>query len=1359
MSCSSGAVIFPDRCREKGKEFFEMKRMFGVCGAFRLLWVASVILTACAPEVGIQLQVFPGELDFGKSSVLEPLLIAKNYSSNTTEPILISVDRPWIQVEECVSVEDACNSSGPSDRLRVPVMINRNALEIGLNVGNLYIKSGAVPVVTVPVAAEEVAKADFIARQTQMNTGDSVEFLDMCQVTEESGNVRDWNWNFGDGGTSTLRNPAHTYTTPGVYTVSRSIETTANVNRSVTKTAYIRVADPSATVDFVASQTNVGTGESVIFTDLSSLDASVIVSREWNFGDGSTSAATNPTHAYASPGIYTVSLTLQTATNAYEAVKDNYIVVYGALRADFTYENAFVDEDTQFFPLVYGNEGDVTYAWDFGDGFTSTDEQPSHRYPARGQYEVVLIAIDATGSTEVRKFVDINFRPPQVLFITEPRTQSVGKEVKFQDRTIGGYGTVIEWLWTFGDGSSSGEQNPTHVYMKEGSYTVSLEVTSAPDGQKGKLVKKDYVKIVEGSVEGEPELDLDNFVSIDDGCFSYSPPTESPIRISGMDVATAYLIDEMVSQCWNPDNSVYKEAVDYTKWTHAVTIIEPLYKMSDTAMLFIDGGSRSSDAEVDELTKNVAILTGTTVVHLKNVPSQPIVFKDEVIPAGTEDNYSGEPKILRRRSEDAIIAYSYDKYLDSYRENDGAPTDGWPLLYPMVKSAVKAMDMAEEILASKGVQLDGFVVAGASKRGWTTWLTGAVDSRIKGIAPIVINVLNMKPHLEHHRASYGYWSPAIYDYAQKGIFDQLISTVPGEELSPEAQALLSCVDPYEYALRGRYVDMPKFMMNATGDEFFVPDTTQYYFDDLPSPKHLSYVPNVGHGLGLDTADLTDLTNPDNPFGRLLSWYIAVTQGVEVPTFAQSFKPDGSIRVEIDPANPPVSVRLYEVTSADKRDFRDGVLENEWTSVELAPISEGIYEALPTNPAAGDYKGFYIQLEYANASKLPTPAQLLGGSTPNFVFTTGVRVLPVDTEGDPVYPDFTGYLANAERPDAVAFDDAVMPVITVYGTPYEMGQYYGQLLAGDIKDFIPAFLTAYQDSTGAAEADLADMWDAVQPALDSRILDEIEGIAEAAEIDLGMLQMAHAAAIYSGGLWDASATMAYGELLDSDWSAGHGVSLNSEIGRTLSDHLCAVLYVPKKGAPHTVFTYAGLAFGYTGINLGAISTSEVPDPAAPAGNGNAMPLMRSILYDAFSLRDAIGHAEENSPLNTALNFGDGRNEVRGARIWTDNLGIKLPIRYDLSEDDFSLSTPGIVYDSSPDQRTQLRGALSAIVEGFTLENLLVDIINVAPFAQENKNILNVGYDSYPLDIYVNKAQGDQDANLTDTVNFNMQSLLP
>ncbi|MCK5863184.1 MAG: PKD domain-containing protein, partial [Candidatus Hydrogenedentes bacterium] len=312
---------------------------------------------------------------------------------------------------------------------------------------------------------------------------------------------------------------------------------------------------------------------------------------------------------------------------------------------------------------------------------------------------------------------------------------------------------IRRYTWDFGDETSSELVVPTHEYEAEGRYRIKLTVAFRHSASRSS--DSDLEVSSTNSLQVKPSIY--DYVNFDDGCYSHSAATAQSIMFGGEQVATAYLVDNLTSQCWNPDDAV----VDITRrWTHPVTIIVPENKVCDTAMLFIDGGSRTSTAQVVDEMWQIAVLTGTTVVHLKNVPSQPIVFKDEIVPAGEQDNNSGRDLPLRARTEDAIIAYSYDKYMDTYGSTGGHPDYSWPLLFPMVKSAVKAMDMTEEILAEKGVALDGFVVTGASKRGWTTWLTGAVDSRVKGIAPIVINVLNMQPHLTHHRDAYGYWSPA-----------------------------------------------------------------------------------------------------------------------------------------------------------------------------------------------------------------------------------------------------------------------------------------------------------------------------------------------------------------------------------------------------------------------------------------------------------------------------------------------------------------------------------------------------------------------------------------------------------------------
>ncbi len=863
----------------------------------------------------------------------------------------------------------------------------------------------------------------------------------------------------------------------------------------------------------------------------------------------------------------------------------------------------------------------------------------------------------------------------------------------------------------------------------------------------------------EGEGEGETESELDRYVAYDDGCFTYTEPRKYPITMENQVLGYAYLVDSMISQCWNPDDAVVDE---YVKWTHPVTILEPYFKRSDTAMLFIDGGSRSSGAEVDELLKQFALLSGTTIVHLRNVPSQPIVFKDEVIPAGEEDNYSGADYVLRSRTEDEIIAYSYDKYLRSYRDTGGDPTPEWPALFPMAKAAVKAMDMAEEVLGEQEIQLDGFIVAGASKRGWTTWLTAATDSRIKAIAPIVINVLNMKPHLEHHRATYGYWAPAIYDYAQKGVFDQLI----GDVITPEAQALLKQVDPYEYALLGKY-KMPKFMFNATGDEFFVPDTSQFYFDDLEGQKHLCYVPNVGHGTGWEEVELTDAASPLN---MLMSWYMTTSQEEALPEFNHTFKDDGAIRIEFDPANPPKTIYLCQSEETDDRDFRNtggstyhGPI---WNTTKVILASQGMYEARPPDPAPGHYKGFFLKLVYENPASLSPIASFIGYEKPDLVFTTGVRVLPVDGDGNPTYPEFTYVNATVDRPDAVSFGEEKMPMVVTYGSPREMGRHYGEALGERIGDFVENYVPAEN----------LDLWDAVweeaETWMDPRILEEIEGIAEGAAVDLNLLQLAHAQALYQlhAGFSNAAIVPYRGMLVDNESGGSlHATTLNAPIPASgklgladdyWEDFLCMVLYVPDTGAPHVSCTYTGLAFGFTGGNLGGITVSTVAEPGLTPGLTGA-PLMRRVLYDALSLRGALDLVEsaEYPPQNITLVIGDGRNERRAAKVRFDSDGDATGKRYDLAWSDFYLKKPGIIYEAGAAGST-LKQLLNPNINALDF-NRVVTTAATRPVAALGGNLMNVVYDftGYDFVVYVAIARSGQEAFQDYLDHASIQALLP
>jgi PhoPQ-activated pathogenicity-related protein len=421
---------------------------------------------------------------------------------------------------------------------------------------------------------------------------------------------------------------------------------------------------------------------------------------------------------------------------------------------------------------------------------------------------------------------------------------------------------------------------------------------------------------------------LDDYVAKPDDSYTYSV-----IKTADGPGYTAYIL-EMTSQSWRS-----KEEVDRTLWKHWLTIIKPDNAGDDTALLWINGGSNrgSGPDSPDKMVAGIALAANAVVASIRQVPNQPLVFPD-----------GGGP-----RSEDEIIAYTYLKFLQTGDET-------WPLLLPMVKSAVRAMDTIQKHLRSVdsgAMDIKKFVVSGGSKRGWTTWLTAAVDERVIAIAPAVIDVLNMDEQMKHHYAAYGFYSQAIEDYEDLNIFEKLES--------PQAEPLLKIVDPYEY--RDRYADIPKFMINSSGDQFFLPDSAQFYFHDLPGEKFLRYVPNTDHGLG----------NSDAPQSLML-FYQSVVTNAPRPKFSWSVKDDGSIEVKTTTA--PKAVKLWQATNPKARDFRLEIIGPVWKSTELAASSPGKYIAKVPEPDEG-WTAFFVELTFDSGTPVP------------YKFTTEVHVVP------------------------------------------------------------------------------------------------------------------------------------------------------------------------------------------------------------------------------------------------------------------------------------------------------------------------------------------------------------------------------
>lgn len=420
---------------------------------------------------------------------------------------------------------------------------------------------------------------------------------------------------------------------------------------------------------------------------------------------------------------------------------------------------------------------------------------------------------------------------------------------------------------------------------------------------------------------------LDRYVAAPDPNYSY----ELLNMIHG-DAYTAFVL-EMTSQQWRT-----AEEVDRPIWKHWLTIVEPEHVKTSTGLLVINGGSNDSKppARVNLLLTALAVTTGSVVSELRMVPNQPLIFAGET----------------RRRSEDAIIAYSWDRYLRTGDET-------WPLRLPMTKSVVRAMDTVTAFCRSVeggGVAVDAFVVGGGSKRGWTAWTTGAVDKRVAAIVPVVIDMLNIEPSFEHHYRAYGFWAPSVHDFEEIGIMRW--------RGTPEFQALMRIEDPYSYRDR---LTMPKFIVNATGDQYFLPDSSQFYFGELPGENYLRYVPNTDHSLkGSDAGE------------SALAFYESVLSGTPRPTFAWRFEDDGSIRVKTE--TKPTEVRLWQAANPKARDFRLAAIGAGYTSTVLQDVGDGVYIGRVPPPDQG-WIAYLVELTYPSAGSFP------------FKFTTGVRVMP------------------------------------------------------------------------------------------------------------------------------------------------------------------------------------------------------------------------------------------------------------------------------------------------------------------------------------------------------------------------------
>lgn len=403
-----------------------------------------------------------------------------------------------------------------------------------------------------------------------------------------------------------------------------------------------------------------------------------------------------------------------------------------------------------------------------------------------------------------------------------------------------------------------------------------------------------------------PETALQGYLASNDSIFAWEIKDKYSLEGS-----TAYDI-LLTSQNWR----------DHI-WKHQLTVFVPNDIKYDGALLFITGGSvkdgvpnwTSIEDERSMSFEHVAKKNGAVTAILRQTPNQPL--------------YDG-------LVEDQLISFTLHNF-----KNDKDFT--WPLLFPMVKGAVKAMDAIQELSKdSLESEISRFTVSGGSKRGWTTWLTAANDPRVEAIGPMVIDVLNMPVSLDYHIEAWNEYSIQIEDYIKLEI--------PQQVHTEDGDAITKMVDPYSYRKK---LTMPKMIFIGTNDEYWPVDAIKHYIDSIPGENYIHYVPNAGHDLGGGEQALKALSAF---WGRTLKKEAYPECRYEISE--DSLSATLSVKSSSDDL---LNARIWSADSED-RDFRD----EEWSAENISTQKDKDIKHTMEFPEKG-FKAFYIDLEFADSN--------------------------------------------------------------------------------------------------------------------------------------------------------------------------------------------------------------------------------------------------------------------------------------------------------------------------------------------------------------------------------------------------------
>ncbi|KAB0490065.1 PhoPQ-activated pathogenicity-related family protein [Pseudomonas vancouverensis] len=393
---------------------------------------------------------------------------------------------------------------------------------------------------------------------------------------------------------------------------------------------------------------------------------------------------------------------------------------------------------------------------------------------------------------------------------------------------------------------------------------------------------------------------------------------------------------ELSSQHWSPEGRVSPE-----QWKHDVDIYIPQNAARGQAVLVANNGtnipaSNKTTSDPTDFTQAMALevarKTGTIVISLSNIPNQYLIYADDGL----------------ARTEDSSVAHSWKLFLEN--------PEARPYLsahVPMMAALVKTMDLAQKELAPW--QVERFIASGVSKRAWAAWLSAIADERVNAVVPFVIDGLNTERVFEHTLQTFGKnWPLAFYDYYAEGILRQ--------RHSENFKKLMKVVDPLTY-LDSAYADrlaIPKYVVNASSDDFFAPDNSGFYFDQLPGPKSLRIAPNSSHG-GIRQFVENSLISVVN------RWQ----QERPLPTIQTRQTTGNSVSLQFSEA--PIQVTQWTAVNPLARDFRDacGVRYEPRHISPSTPLSAQIQIAMPEQ----GWTATFVEATFADGFVATTPVTI------------------------------------------------------------------------------------------------------------------------------------------------------------------------------------------------------------------------------------------------------------------------------------------------------------------------------------------------------------------------------------------------